>query len=61
MRWFEEKNRSAEKKPFCDGIHAKIVFDGTETASRKSFVDQANVFDGPSRPLKKSGTIAYEA
>ena len=39
------------KKPFCDGTHTKIGFDGTETASRKSFVDQANVFDGPSYQL----------
>ena len=35
------------KKPFCDGTHAKVGFDGTETASRQAFLDQAKGFDGP--------------
>ena len=39
--------RPVEKKPFCDGTHAKVGFDGTETASRESYVDQAKVLDGP--------------
>jgi len=34
-------------KPFCDGTHAKIGFDGTETASRAPYRDQAQVMDGP--------------
>jgi len=33
--------------PFCDGTHAKIGFDGTETAERAPFSVQATVFDGP--------------
>jgi CDGSH-type Zn-finger protein len=37
----------SKTKPFCDGTHAKIGFDGTETASREPYLDQANVFDGP--------------
>ena len=41
----------SKKKPFCDGAHAKIGFDGTETASRESYVDQAKVLDGPSMAL----------
>ncbi len=28
-------------KPFCDGTHARIGFDGTETATRKPYVRQA--------------------
>lgn len=37
----------SKQKPFCDGAHAQIGFDGTETASRESYLDQARVFDGP--------------
>jgi CDGSH-type Zn-finger protein len=41
----------SSSKPFCDGTHAKIAFDGTETASRESFEQQAEVFDGPTMEL----------
>jgi CDGSH-type Zn-finger protein len=34
-------------KPFCDGTHLKVGFKGTETASRKTYLDQAKVLDGP--------------
>ena len=29
-------------KPFCDGSHARIAFDGTEVASRRTFVEDAS-------------------
>jgi CDGSH-type Zn-finger protein len=41
----------SKKKPFCDGTHAEIGFDGTETASREPYLNQAKVFDGPGLQL----------
>lgn len=34
-------------KPFCDGTHAKVQFDGTETASRQPYLAQTEAFEGP--------------
>jgi CDGSH-type Zn-finger protein len=44
-------------KPFCDGTHAKIGFDGTETASRTPYFDQAKMFDGPALALADAGSV----
>ena len=41
----------SKNKPFCDGTHAKIHFDGKETATRQPYVRQAEVFDGPAMSL----------
>jgi len=38
-------------KPFCDGSHTKAGFDGTETASRKPYLEQAEVIRGPTMSL----------
>jgi CDGSH-type Zn-finger protein len=38
---------SSKNKPFCDGTHRKIGFDGSETASRKPYLEKAEVFEGP--------------
>jgi CDGSH-type Zn-finger protein len=37
----------SKNKPFCDGSHAKVKFDGTETATRRPYVRQAELFEGP--------------
>jgi Uncharacterized conserved protein len=34
-------------KPFCDDSHKKMSFDGSETASRLPYLDQAETFTGP--------------
>jgi CDGSH-type Zn-finger protein len=34
-------------KPFCDSTHVRIGFDGTETASRDPYREQAGEEDGP--------------
>jgi CDGSH-type Zn-finger protein len=38
-------------KPFCDGMHKKIRFDGTETASRSPYREQAQRLEGPALDL----------
>jgi CDGSH-type Zn-finger protein len=38
-------------KPFCDGMHTKVGFDGTETASRDNYESQAKVLEGPEMDL----------
>jgi len=38
-------------KPFCDGSHVRVGFDGTETASRAPYLEQASEQDGPTLAL----------
>lgn len=38
-------------KPFCDGTHARVGFDGTSTASREPYAVQAERLDGPTLEL----------
>jgi len=42
---------ASKRKPFCDRTHAEIGFDGTETASREPYLEQADVIDGPALRL----------
>jgi CDGSH-type Zn-finger protein len=41
----------SSKKPFCDGSHKKQGFDGSETASRAPYHEQAEATRGPSLTL----------
>ena len=36
----------SKNSPFCDGTHMKVNFDGTETAIRKLYLDQAKKIEG---------------
>jgi CDGSH-type Zn-finger protein len=38
-------------KPFCDGTHKKVQFDGTETASHEPYLKQAETIKGPTMVL----------
>jgi CDGSH-type Zn-finger protein len=38
-------------KPFCEGTHLKVRFDGTETASQQPYLKQAEAIEGPTRVL----------
>jgi CDGSH-type Zn-finger protein len=42
----------SKNKPFCDGSHARVHFDGTETASRQPYARQAESIDGPTLLLE---------
>ena len=42
----------SKAKPFCDGTHTKIRFDGTETATRRPYVRRAEVLEGPTLTLR---------
>jgi CDGSH-type Zn-finger protein len=39
-------------KPFCDGTHERVGFDGTETASREPYSKQAGQIEGPTMVLE---------
>jgi CDGSH-type Zn-finger protein len=47
----------SKNKPFCDGTHKEVGFDGTETASREAFDDQAGVIEGPTLSLKDAESL----
>ncbi len=47
----------SKNKPFCDGSHLTAQFDGTETASREPFVQQAEEFVGPTMVLRDANAL----
>ena len=44
-------------KPFCDGTHARVKFDGAETASREPYRDQAKLIEGPTMSLTDADSL----
>lgn len=55
----------SKNKPFCDGAHNKNEFDGTETAGRKKYYEQAGRIEGPdlvlmdAKPLCAAGRFCH--
>ncbi len=41
----------SKNKPFCDGTHATVGFDGAETAKEESYLDKPDVVDGSALKL----------
>lgn len=41
----------SQHKPFCDGTHKKIDFDGTETAGHAKYAEEAELLEGPAMLL----------
>ncbi|MDD5191044.1 MAG: CDGSH iron-sulfur domain-containing protein [Dehalococcoidales bacterium] len=51
----------SKNKPFCDGTHEKIKFNGKETATDEPFAKQARVFDGPDLKLADVESLCVRA
>ncbi len=51
----------SKNKPFCDGTHTKINFDGTETATREPYLTQAKEIDGPTLKLTDAENLCASA
>lgn len=47
------------KAPFCNGAHAKVGFDGTETAGKSAYLDRAQVLEGETIDLLDDNRCAF--
>lgn len=49
----------SKNKPFCDGTHAKIAFDGKETASKVPYLERAELQEGAELDLLDDERCAF--
>ncbi len=51
----------SNNKPFCDGAHTRIQFDGTEEATHTPYLEQASEIGGPGLKLTDAQDFCAEA
>jgi len=51
----------SENPPYCDGTHTEINFDGTETATRQPYSEQAETITGPDLDLDDAKALCATA
>jgi CDGSH-type Zn-finger protein len=51
----------SQSKPFCDGAHVKVKFEGKETAANIPYEEQAREYDGPDLQLTDAEDFCADA
>jgi CDGSH-type Zn-finger protein len=51
----------SKNKPFCDGTHVKVDFDGTETVTREPYLRRAKEMEGPVLKLTDAEELCASA
>jgi CDGSH-type Zn-finger protein len=51
----------SKSKPFCDGTHIEVNFDGTETATREPYLRRAKEIEGPALKLTDAEELCASA
>ena len=51
----------SKNKPFCDGTHARVGFNGNETANNEEYLAKPDIIDGPALKLMDIETLCASA